>query len=151
MGLELDIEEIRGRFGNGICCSMSVFGALAPLLGVDEDTAMKIAAGFCGGVEQNNFCGCISGAKMALGLKYSGGSQGGTEKVQLLLKKIREFEEQFEEEFGSRRCPEILGGLDPSLPADKPKIAELQLHQRVCSDAICYTVELVSEMLEEEE
>ena len=141
MGLELDIEEIRGRFGNGICCSMSVFGALAPLFGLDQDTAMKVAAGFCG---------CISGAKMALGLKYSGGIQGGTEKVQLLRKKIAEFEEQFEAEFGGRHCPEILGGLDPSFPEDKPKIAERQLHSRVCSEAICYTVELVSEMLEED-
>ena len=151
MGLELDIEEIRGRFGNGICCAMSVFGELAETIGLDKELARKIASGMCGHYERNNFCGCVSGAKMALGMKFGPSRLGDNDKAAVLKEKIEEFEEEFIAEFGSIRCPEILGGLDPSLQEDRPKILEQDLFRRTCSDAVCFTVELVSEMLEEEE
>ena len=136
MGLELDIEEIRNRFGNGICCAMSVFGELAELMGMDKETARKIASGFCGHYEHNNFCGCVSGAKMALGLKYGPSRLGDNDKAVILKEKIKAFEEEFIAEFGSIRCPEILGGLDPSVQADRPAIIEQDLFRRTCSDAV---------------
>ena len=88
MGLELDIEEIRGRFGNGICCAMSVFGELAELMGMVKELARKIASGFCGHYEHNNFCGCVSGAKMALGMKYGPSKLGDNDKAVVLKEKL---------------------------------------------------------------
>ena len=150
MGLEPNIEEIRGRFGHGVCCAMSVFGELAEWMGMDKETARRIASGFCGHYERNNFCGCVSGAKMALGLKYGPSRLGDNAKAALLKEKIKAFERDFAAEFGSIRCPEILGGLDPSDDADRPKILEQDLFHRTCTDAVCFTIRFVSQMLEEE-
>ena len=91
MGLEPNVEEIRGRFGHGVCCAMSVFGELAEWMGMDKETARKIASGFCGHYERNNFCGCVSGAKMALGLKYGPSRLGDNAKAALLKEKIKAF------------------------------------------------------------
>ena len=151
MKKEVDIDEIRGRFGNGICCAMSVFGDLAPMLGLDAETARSIASGFCGHYEHNNFCGCVSGAKMALGMKYGPRKLGDNDKAVVLKQKIREFEEQFATEFGSTHCPEILGGLDPSVQEDRPKIIELDLFHTTCVNAVCFAEELLQDMLEDEE
>jgi len=75
---------------------------------------------------------------------------GDNDKAVILKEKIKAFEEEFIAEFGSIRCPEILGGLDPSVQADRPAIIEQDLFRRTCSDAVCFAVELVSEMLEED-
>ena len=152
MGLEPNVEEIRGRFGNGVCCAMSVFGELAEWwMGMDKETARKIASGFCGHYEQNNFCGCISGAKMALGLKFGPSRLGDNDKAAVLKQKIKAFEEDFTAQFGSIRCPEILGGLDPSVEEDRPEIIARDLFHRTCTDAVCFTIRRVSEMLEEDQ
>ncbi len=144
-------EEIRGRFGHGVCCAMSVFGELAEWMGMDKETARKIASGFCGHYERNNFCGCVSGAKMALGLKYGPSRLGDNAKAALLKEKIKAFERDFAAEFGSIRCPEILGGLDPSVEEDRPKIIEQDLFHRTCTDAVCFAIRKASEILNEEE
>ncbi len=152
MGLEPNIEEIRGRFGHGVCCAMSVFGELAEWwTGMDKETARKIASGFCGHYERNNFCGCVSGAKMALGLKYGPSRLGDGDKAVLLKEKIKAFERDFAAEFGSIRCPEILGGLDPSVEEDRPKIIEQDLFHQTCTDAVCFAIRKASEILNEEE
>ena len=150
MGLQPDIEEIRGRFGRGVCCAMSVFGELAEWMGMDKETARKIASGFCGHYERNNFCGCVSGAKMAFGLKYGPSRLGDNDKAAVLKEKIKAFEKDFAAEFGSIRCPEILGGLDPSDDADRPSIIEQDLFHRTCTDAVCFAIRRASEILEEE-
>ena len=151
MGLIPDIEEIRGRFGHGVCCAMSVFGELAEWMGMDKETARKITSGFCGHYERNNFCGCVSGAKMALGLKYGPSRLGVNAKAALLKEKIKAFERDFAAEFGSIRCPEILGGLDPSVEEDRPKIIEQDLFHQTCTDAVCFAIRKASEILNEEE
>lgn len=46
---------------------------------------------------------------------------------------------------------EILGGLDPSIQEERPPIIEQDLFRRTCSDAVCFAVKLVSEMIEEKE
>jgi C_GCAxxG_C_C family probable redox protein len=151
MRLEPNVEEIRGRFGNGVCCAMSVFGELAEWMGMDKETARKIASGFCGHYEQNNFCGCISGAKMALGMKYGPSRLGDNDKAAVLKQKIKAFEQDFAAQFGSIRCPEILGGLDPSVEEDRPEIISRDLFHRTCTDAVCFAIRRVSEMLEEKQ
>ncbi|MHA1910021.1 MAG: C-GCAxxG-C-C family protein [Candidatus Thorarchaeota archaeon] len=62
----------------GHCCQ-AVFTTYAGQFGpgkVDFDTCMKIASAFSGGVNRTgNVCGAITGALMALGLKYGGSKQ----------------------------------------------------------------------------
>ena len=56
-------------------CAQAIFAAYGEQLGseeVDFDTCMKIAAAFSGGISRTgNVCGALTGALMAIGLKYS--------------------------------------------------------------------------------
>lgn len=56
-------------------CAQAIFTAYGEQLSegkVDFDTAMKIASAFSGGISRTgNVCGALTGAMMAIGLKYS--------------------------------------------------------------------------------
>jgi C_GCAxxG_C_C family probable redox protein len=65
------IEESVAYFREGFSCSQAIVAAYAPSLGLDRDTALKIASGFGGGMGRlAETCGAITGAFMVLGLKY---------------------------------------------------------------------------------
>jgi len=66
-------EQALMGFGTGVDCSQAVFGEFAAQLGLDRDTALKIAAPFGGGMWHGETCGCVVGALMAIGLKYGQG------------------------------------------------------------------------------
>ena len=67
------IEEHRGN------CAQAVFATYGPKLGlgkVDCESCMKITSAFGGGINRTgNVCGALTGALMALGLKYGGSPQ----------------------------------------------------------------------------
>ena len=72
-------EEARYRlFDQGFDCAQTVFSAFAEDLDLDEETALKIAAGFGGGMHQGDMCGCVTGGLMVLGLKYGWSEEGVT-------------------------------------------------------------------------
>ena len=58
-------------FRSGYVCSQAVFATFSEMLGLDKETALKIANGFGGGIaRKQEICGAVSGAIMAIGLKY---------------------------------------------------------------------------------
>jgi C_GCAxxG_C_C family probable redox protein len=53
-------------------CSQSVFTAFAPDFGISADESLKIACAFGGGMGRRQLtCCAVTGALMALGLKYA--------------------------------------------------------------------------------
>ena len=66
----MDAFEIRGLFENGYDCGQVVFSYFAEELGLDEEIALKIAAGLGGGMFGGDSCGAVVGAVLAIGLKY---------------------------------------------------------------------------------
>ena len=63
-------EKAVELFLKGYNCSQAVFGAFAEELGINEETAFKLAAPFGGGVgRQREVCGAVSGMLMVLGLE----------------------------------------------------------------------------------
>ena len=65
------IELALSRFAEGFNCSQAVFSAYAE--GIDEETALKIASGFGGGMgRMAGTCGAVTGAMMVLGLRFGG-------------------------------------------------------------------------------
>ena len=65
------IDLARSRFSEGFSCSQSVLAAFAPEFGLDVDAALRVAAAFGGGMGRPGHpCGAVTGALMALGLRY---------------------------------------------------------------------------------
>ncbi len=68
--VEEAISHIRGEYN----CAQSIFGTYASKYGLDQDTALKIATGFGGGMgHSGRTCGAVTGAYMVLGLKFGMG------------------------------------------------------------------------------
>ena len=74
-------------------CAQAVLTAHGEELGsgkIDYDTLMKISSAFSGGIaRQGNVCGAVTGALMALGLKYGG--QDSTKANDVAVKLLEEF------------------------------------------------------------
>lgn len=143
----LEEKQVLASFFEGINCSMQVLGDLAPRLGLEKETAYKLAAAFGGGLEQDGPCGAVSGALMALGLArgfYKPGDAAG--KADFLAQK-REFERRFTEHFPGLSCQEILG-LDYRTAEGKRQMLEQGMPQKLCAPACCVAVEIIEDMLE---
>ena len=140
-------EEARYRlFDQGYDCAQTVLSAFAEDLDLDEETALKLAAGFGGGMHQGDMCGCVTGALMALGLKYGWSEEGDQVGKDLMNGKAQEFERRFRERLGGLRCRELLEA-DVSTPEGKFLAAE-RVPQR-CPGFVAAATELLEEMLEE--
>jgi C_GCAxxG_C_C family probable redox protein len=129
-------DEALASFRNGFTCSSAVFSAFSDELGLDGDTAKKIACGFGAGISRTgNICGAVSGATMVIGLKYGKTRQGddaATEKTRAL---VREFMQEFLERHGSVCCTELLG-YDLSIPDQYEKARDSRLFVTKCPQLV---------------
>lgn len=68
--LEARVDRAVDYFMQGYGCCQSVVAAFADMYGLDEKLALKIAAGFGGGVgRMRMMCGAVSGIVMLVGLE----------------------------------------------------------------------------------
>ncbi|MBE6835942.1 MAG: C_GCAxxG_C_C family protein [Ruminococcaceae bacterium] len=64
-------EKAKELFKEGFNCSQAVVGAFYKDIGLDEKTALKVSAGFGGGVGRTGeICGALSGAAIVAGMLY---------------------------------------------------------------------------------
>jgi len=94
---------------NNYNCAQSVLTAFAEDLELEEDSSIKIALAFGGGMAGNkNICGAITGAMMVLGMKY-----GINETDELQKEKVYSLTnalfDKFKERNGTLICRELLG------------------------------------------
>lgn len=103
-------DDAVANYKAGFTCSSAVLSAFSDELGLDSETAKKIACGFGAGISRTgNNCGAVSGAILVIGLKYGKVHQGddaATEKTRSL---VREFIREFSVRNGSINCTELLG------------------------------------------
>ncbi len=94
----------------GFSCSAAVLSSFAEELGLDKETAYKIACGFGSGLSRtDNICGAVSGAIMVIGLKYGKvmpKDNAARDKTQML---VQQFLQEFTVKNGSVNCTDLLG------------------------------------------
>ena len=113
--------EIRSLFEQGYDCGQVVFASYADQLGLDEETALKIAAGLGGGMLSGDSCGAVVGAVLAIGLKYGHYQESDLKaRKDICSAKTLEFRKKFADKFGSCMCKELLG-YDISIPGEMEK------------------------------
>ena len=61
-----DNKDLVARFIDGYSCSQTILTGYCSRYGVDETTAVKIAAGFGAGMQRSKTCGAVTGAIMVL-------------------------------------------------------------------------------------
>lgn len=105
-------EMAVSRFKEGALCSQSVFTSFSEELGLDRETASKIATPFGGGMSRmGETCGAVTGAFMAIGLKHGNMSNWKADDPQ--KDKAYDLTKRFVQEFtsihGSIKCSDLLG------------------------------------------
>jgi len=138
------IELALSRFAEGFNCSQAVFSSCAE--GMDEETALRIASGFGGGMgRMAGTCGAVTGAMMVLGLRF-GGTAPDREAKERVYARIREFADRFKARNGSLVCRDLLG-CDISTPEGYEVAQEKELFTTTCPRLVRAAAEILEEML----
>ena len=141
---ELAVE----KFLSGYNCAQSILYAYGPDLGLDAETALKVATGLGGGLGgSGEVCGAVSGGILALGLKYGRGGQEEKSVAQQAYKKSLELMVAFERVHGSCSCRVLLDGCDLRTPEGMQRFREQDLHHKVCVGCVRTVAEILEEML----
>lgn len=104
------IERAGALFEQGYNCSQAVLAALAPDLGLDEATALRLAAGFGGGMgRMGEVCGAVTGAIMVLGCRHGSLDAGDSAAKSKVYRLVQEHASGFCARHGTLLCRELLG------------------------------------------
>ena len=123
--------------------------AVAEKHNIHSDIIPGIATGFCGGMSRTaGLCGALVGGIMALGILFGRKSSDDSHKKIYALSErlVRDFEKQF----GSRNCSDILG-CDISTRDGQAVFEANKLAKTVCLDATVKTTDLVMHILENQD
>jgi C_GCAxxG_C_C family probable redox protein len=139
-------EHARQLFLSGHNCAQSVVLSYADSLKYSRELAVKIAAGFGGGMgKQQRTCGAVTGAYMVLGL-IEGEHAGDNEELKArTYGSVKEFAGKFEEAFGSTSCLEITG-CDFSTAEGNEKFREDGIMEKICADCVEKAVRIVESL-----
>lgn len=108
--LQQRIDSAVDHFMSGYGCCQSVVAAFADIYGFTEEQALRISAGFGGGVgRMRMMCGAVSALVILVGMDC--GQTEGSDRAgkTACYKVVRQLLEESERENGSLICAEILG------------------------------------------
>lgn len=136
------VEQAVVLFTGGMACSQAILATYGPLFGFDRDEAIRIARGFGGGMGRlSETCGAVTGAFMAISLKFDGTDKQTKEDNYALM---QEFARRFKSKHHSLNCTQLLD-CDLGKPEDQAKFRELGRMQSHC---ICYVREAAQHLEE---
>jgi C_GCAxxG_C_C family probable redox protein len=96
---------------------------------MNYETAIKLTAGLGGGMGMGSVCGVVSGAFLAIGLKYGGVEPKARERT---AKVSRTFVERLKSRHTSVNCRELLG-CDPNAAKGRKTINERNRRKTLCT------------------
>ena len=133
LGKDEAIDRCTKHFNEGYNCCETVLLSFCELLGVESEVIPKIATPFGGGIcKRKHMCGALSGAVMAIGLKYGRNTPQG--KREPSSERTARLVEKFIEKYGSANCIEVLG-YDPE-DLEKVKRDKDKIRANICAPLI---------------
>ena len=131
----------------GANCAQAVLGAFSQKLGLEGESAMRVATGFGGGMGRlAGTCGAVTGAFMALGLARGMRKPEEAEAKETTYGLVREFARRFTERSGALACRDLLGE-DIGTPQGLKAAREKKLFSTRCAGYIRDAVGIVEDML----
>jgi len=135
-------------FANSYNCSQSVFSVFAPDFGISKDLSLRLAGPFGAGIaRRQETCGAVTGALMALGLKYGKGENGTDEDKKRAFAIAQKFIKDFETEFGSIVCLHLLDNNRMDSEEGAAAIAKEDMFRTRCANYVKYAVEKTEELI----
>ena len=140
---EIAVEKFFAEYN----CAQSVFYAFSQDLGLDPDTALRLACGFGAGMaRKQEVCGAISGGIMAIGLKYGRGEGEDKAVTEDAYAMVWDLTDRFEAKHGSCLCRTLMG-CDLSTPEGRQSSKDNDLRTKVCKGCVETVVETLEDVL----
>ena len=141
-------EKALSYFDNKFNCSQSVLTAFAEELRLTEDESLRVACAFGGGMgRQQLTCGAVTGAAMALGLKFGKGKDDSDEKKLLTYEKTVQLFDEFTKMNGSTNCHKLLNDLDMRDEKELSQINEQNLFHNNCRKYVVDAVKITEQII----
>ena len=141
------VEEAVAMFGEGYNCAQSVLACCGGGMGLSRDLAVRLGGPFGGGMGAlGETCGAVSGALMALGLKFhQAGPQDSAGKMRVYAL-AQEFCKRFRDRHGSTLCRDLIG-MDISTPQRQQAARDAGVFKSLCPPLVRSAAEIVEEIL----
>lgn len=140
-------EAAVDRFRSGLSCSQAVLSTYGEALGIDQETAKRLAAGFGGGIGRlGATCGAVTGAVMVLGLKFGSADGGDRQAKEKTYEQVREFSRRFQERHAHLDCRDLLG-CDISTAEGHREAADRKLIATLCPEFVRSAACILEELL----
>ena len=129
-------------------CSEAVLLTYSSQLGLQPESAFKIASGFGGGMGwMGETCGAVTAAYMVIGLKYGATNVKDSYSRELTNESVARFADLFKERNGSTLCKDLIGEIDMTSIDGRKQIREKGRVPQIVSDAIIVLETLFTENL----
>ena len=139
-------EEALSTFGKGFNCCQSVLTAYARDFGLSDETALRLAGTFGGGIAgSGETCGAVTGGLMVIGLRQGIIDPQDPKSKERSREQGRRFMERFASVFGSTKCRDLLG-CDPGTTEGMERALALGLFKNLCPTFVGRAIELLEEM-----
>ena len=146
--IEKRAERAKELFRQGFNCSQAVVGACADIYGLDEQTALRVAASFGGGIgRMRQTWGAACGMFLLAGLENGSAIPGDAEGKKNNYAFVQDLAAKFKNENGSIICSELLGiAPRPQEPTPEAR-TEAYYQKRPCVDMVASAVKIYLESL----
>jgi C_GCAxxG_C_C family probable redox protein len=142
------VESVVSCFKEGFNCSQAIIASYSDLFGLDRKTALRISAGFGGGMgRMGGTCGAVTGSFMVIGLKHGAVSPKDKDAKEKTHRLVREFVERFRARNGSISCKDLLG-CDISLPEGEKFAKENNFHKTLCPKFVRDAAEILEDLMD---
>jgi C_GCAxxG_C_C family probable redox protein len=144
-------DDAKSCFDRGFNCAQSVLYVFCDEYGMSKEEALKVSCAFGGGMGRTGCtCGAVSGACMALGLKYGMYREGDQDAKEKTYALAGEFARRFKASNGSLMCTELLG-CDLGTPEGMKAMKEQNLHKTKCTKYVRDAAEIAADLLDRRE
>ncbi|MDF2906231.1 MAG: GCAxxG family protein [Herbinix sp.] len=143
------IEVAEKLFQEGYNCSQAVFSAYSDLYNIDLEVALKLSAGFGGGVGRlREVCGAVSGMTMIAGLETGTDQKMDVEGKKYNYEVVQKLAGEFKNISGSIICKELLN-LGTTLTTDPtPQKRDKEYYtKRPCIQLVRDAAEIIEKVL----
>ncbi|MDD5349022.1 MAG: C-GCAxxG-C-C family protein [Chthoniobacteraceae bacterium] len=132
---------------SGYNCAQAVLFAFCEDLGLDRNTALKLATGFGAGMaRKQEVCGAVSGGIFVVGLRHGRGEGEEKAVTEDAYRRVRELLGRFEREHGSCLCKDLVG-CDLNTPEGQCSYRERDCLHKTCVCCVRSVVEAVETLL----
>ncbi len=136
-------EHAKELFLEGNNCAQSVLLSFADEYGYSKELALKISAGFGGGMgKTQETCGAVSGAIMVLGIREGEKASDNDELKSGAYGSVKELISKFTDEFQTTSCRDLTG-CDFNTDSGNEKFKNEGVMEKICAPCIKRAVEIV--------